>query len=66
MKLHSYNEWILLHNNQEFTEFVMFLKYEFDVASQNHSQEDRERMKDYFSTACELEELFFDHCYVKD
>ena len=44
----------------------MFLKSEFDVASQNHSQEDRERMKDYFSTACELEVLFFDHCYVKD
>ena len=62
----SYNEWILLHNNAEFTEFVMFLKSEFDVASQNHSQEDRERMKDYFSTACELEVLFFDHCYVKD
>ena len=61
----SYNEWILLHNNEEFTEFVMFLKSEFDDASQGYSEEDRDRMTGYFYTACELEVLFFDHCYIK-
>ena len=43
----------------------MFLKSEFDDASQGYSEEDRDRMTGYFYTACELEVLFFDHCYIK-
>ena len=50
--------------NEEFTDFVMFLKSEFDEVGDNLSEEYRARMAKYFSTACELEILFFDHCYV--
>lgn len=60
----AYEEWILLHNDDGFRDFVMFMKAELDRVAESLDGAARYRVERLFRRACELEVMFFDHCYA--
>lgn len=57
-----FKEWMTLHNNPEFKEFVLWLRSEVD--SLNTLAENRKaELSNTFTKVCELEALFFDESY---
>ncbi len=59
----AYEEWILLHNDPGFRDFVMFMKAGLDREGAALDGDARARSEALFRRACELEVMFFDHCY---
>lgn len=59
----AYDEWIRLHNDDGFRDFVMFMKAELDRVGPTLDGAAQYRAGRLFRRACELEVLFFDHCY---
>ncbi len=57
-----YNEWLLLHNNQEFKDFVGWLQSEIDALSDT-SKDVQEEVGKIFIQVCQLEAGFFDESY---
>lgn len=56
----AYNEWIVLHNDEGFRDFVMFMKVELDRLGSSLDTATHQRIEDLFRRACELEVAFFD------
>lgn len=56
-------EWITLHNNAAFREFVEWLRSELDRLEADMSEAQRARSADLFGRAVQLERAFFDHVY---
>ncbi len=61
-KEYYFNEWIKLHNNEDFRELVKWLKEEVDNINFSNSDEEKE-MKEFFEEACRLEIDFFEESY---
>ena len=59
----AYEEWIALHNEPGFRDFVMFMKAELDREGAGLDPGACTRTEAFFRRACELEVMFFDHCY---
>ena len=59
----AYREWIDLHTEDGFRDFVMFMKSELDRIGPLLDDKARQRVQRLFRRACELEVGFFDHCY---
>ncbi len=55
-------EWLLLHNNKDFKEFVDWLKSELDALSDTPKVVQKE-VEDIFVQVCQLEAAFFDESY---
>lgn len=56
----AYDEWIRLHNDDGFRDFVMFMKNELDRVAATLDEDGRRRAERLFRRACELEVAFFD------
>lgn len=56
-------EWITLHNNAGFRDFVEWLRGELDRQEAGMSEAQRARSADLFGRAVKLERAFFDHVY---
>lgn len=59
----AYDEWIRLHNDPGFSDFVMFMKAELDRVGAGLDDLGRSRCAALFRRACELEVAFFDSVY---
>jgi thiaminase/transcriptional activator TenA len=59
----AYDEWIRLHNDPGFRDFVMFMKAELDRVGAGLDAFGRARCVALFRRACELEVAFFDSVY---
>jgi len=57
-------EWITLHNNPDFVEFVGWLRAELDRVGPQLDAAGQQRSVDFFSRAVALEKDFFDHVYA--
>ena len=57
-------EWITLHTNDFFRNFVTWLRSELDRIGPQLSEAERAEAKDYFQQAVALERQFFDHVYA--
>lgn len=57
-------EWITLHNNPAFAEFVGWMRSELDHIHDQMSDEDRSTATRYFARAVQLERGFFDALYA--
>lgn len=57
-------EWIELHRGSAFETWVQFLRTEFDRIGSGLEPADRERVRDLFTSAVELELAFFDAAYT--
>lgn len=60
----AYDEWIVLHNDPGFRDFVMFMKAELDRLAPTLDAAATARIGRLFARACKLEVQFFDHCYA--
>jgi len=58
-------EWITLHNNPDFVEFVGWLRAELDRVGPTLDADTQQRSVDFFSRAVALEKDFFDHVYTQ-
>lgn len=56
-------EWITLHNNPVFAEFIGWLRSELDRTGPLLPEQDQARCADMFGRAVVLERAFFDHVY---
>ena len=56
-------EWISLHANAFFRDFVGWLRAELDRMGESIDPDARAEAADYFSRAVALEQAFFDHVY---
>lgn len=56
-------EWISLHANDFFRDFVGWLRAELDRMGESIDPDARAEAADYFSRAVALEQAFFDHVY---
>lgn len=56
-------EWITLHNNSGFRDFVTWLRAELDRVGGAADEESRRTASMYFQRAVALERAFFDHLY---
>ena len=56
-------EWITLHNNDAFRDFVEWLRSELDRLGPDMDEEALARSTDFFTRAVQLEREFFDHVY---
>ena len=56
-------EWISLHANDFFRDFVGWLRAELDRMGESIEPDVRAEAADYFSRAVALEQAFFDHVY---
>ncbi len=59
----AYDEWIRLHNDGGFRDFVMFMKAELDRVGVSLDPAGRDRCAALFRRACEFEVAFFDSVY---
>jgi len=59
-------EWIDLHADPAFTDFVMWLKAELDAIGTRTSPEERERLGERFRRIVALEVRFFDAAFGED
>lgn len=59
-----FNEWLTLHNNDDFQSFVAWLKTELDSLG-DCSRVQRQHFIELFQHICQLEAQFFDECYKK-
>ena len=59
-----YLDWIELHNNEEFEQFIIFLQTELNESVGDLLGTEKTNLISLFKKACELEILFFDHCLV--
>ncbi len=57
-------EWITLHNNPAFTEFVGWLRAELDRTGPLLDAQRQAHCADMFGRAVALERAFFDHVYT--
>lgn len=57
-------EWITLHNNDGFTDFVNWLRSELDRTGPAQDATGQQRSADLFARAVKLERDFFDHVYT--
>lgn len=57
-----FNEWITLHNNPEFEQFVIWLRGELDAMAELPEAE-QQRLKELFRHCCTLERDFFTYAY---
>jgi len=57
-------EWITLHNNPFFTDFVAWLRAELDRTGPMQDATTQARCADFFSRAVTLERAFFDAAYA--
>ncbi len=57
-----FNEWILLHNNDYFKEFIAWLRQEVDNL-ELLNKEDKDTLSKKFKHICKLELSFFDEVY---
>ncbi len=57
-------EWITLHNNPAFADFVNWLRSELDRTGAAQDAAGQERSADLFKRAVTLERAFFDHVYT--
>ncbi len=57
-------EWITLHNNPAFAEFISWLRSELDRTGPLLDAQDQARCADMFGRAVALERAFFDHVYT--
>jgi thiaminase/transcriptional activator TenA len=57
-------EWITLHNNPAFADFVGWLRSELDRSGSVLDDAGQERSADLFARAVKLERAFFDHVYA--
>lgn len=57
-------EWITLHNNEGFTDFVNWLRTELDRTGPTQDAAGQQRSADLFARAVKLEREFFDHVYA--
>lgn len=57
-------EWITLHNNPAFAEFIGWMRAELDRTGPLLSAEEQARCADMFARAVALERAFFDHVYA--
>jgi thiaminase/transcriptional activator TenA len=57
-------EWITLHNNPAFAEFVGWLRSELDRTGSALDDAQQARSADLFARAVKLERAFFDHVYA--
>ena len=56
-------EWITLHNNAGFRDFVEWLRAELDRLAPDMDAAARTNSADFFARAVQLERQFFDHVY---
>lgn len=61
-KEYYFNEWINLHNNDDFIALVKWLKEEVDNIEFSNIEEEKE-MEEFFEETCKLEIAFFDESY---
>lgn len=59
-----FNEWLTLHNNDDFVSFVDWLKSELDQLSDLPAAE-LQSLSQLFSQFAQLEAQFFDECYAQ-
>jgi thiaminase/transcriptional activator TenA len=59
-------EWIMLHNNPEFRDFVIWMRSELDRIYFLIQEDERKIAAGYFRRAVELERGFFDFIYEDD
>lgn len=64
-KEYYFNEWIKLHNNLDFRNFVIWLKKEVGEISFLNLNEEKE-MEEFFKETCKLEIDFFEESYRKN
>ncbi|WP_293780673.1 TenA family protein [uncultured Oxalicibacterium sp.] len=57
-------EWITLHNNNAFADFVNWLRTELDRTGPAQDADTQRRSADMFARAVRLEREFFDHVYT--
>lgn len=57
-----FNEWITLHNNPDFAQFVLWLRGELDAMGSLPAVE-QQRLKALFRHCCQLERDFFTYAY---
>jgi len=57
-------EWITLHNNPDFADFVGWLRSELDRVGAQLDAATQQRSVDFFARAVALERDFFDHVYT--
>ncbi len=58
-----YQEWIDLHNNEEFNQFVTWLRSELDSAGHTLQPRRKQTVSELFTRTVELEAAFFDAAY---
>ena len=58
-----YDEWIVLHNDPGFRDFVNWMRRELDDAGAALPKDAQARLAGLFRRACELEVQFFDSAY---
>lgn len=58
-----YAEWIRLHNNAGFRDFVSWLRSELDRVAGTADEQTRARAGDFFGRAVACERVFFEHVY---
>lgn len=56
-------EWVSLHNNAAFRDFVEWLRSELDRMEPHMTSEEHARSADFFARAVKLEREFFDHVF---
>lgn len=59
-----YDEWIVLHDDPGFRDFVEWMRLELDREGADTAPETQSRLRDLFRRACDLEVQFFDTPYA--
>lgn len=60
-----FREWIELHDNEPFNEFVTWLRFELDTLGESLSTRRKQTVRDVFERTVELEIAFFDAAFER-